>query len=90
MASLWEIAIKSSMGKLSLPAPFEQVFPAQLEMTNIRCLPITHHDLHRLCLMEFHHRDPFDRLLIAQAITKGLTVVTRDPHFKAYGVPLLW
>jgi PIN domain nuclease of toxin-antitoxin system len=90
VANLWEIAIKCSLGKLTLSAEFDQVFPAQLELNNFQCIQITHADLHQLCRLPFHHRDPFDRLLIAQALSNGLTLVTRDPHFAAYGVPILW
>src|SRR5437016_5531042 len=90
VVSLWEIAIKVKLGKLTLPAPFEQLFPEQLVTNEIACLPIEIADLYRLANLEFHHRDPFDRLIAAQALARGLTLISRDPHFASYGVTTVW
>src|SRR5258707_9054879 len=67
MASLWEIAIKSSLGKLDLKQPFAELIPKQLVSNEIALLPIRFEHLVSLLGLPFHHRDPFDRLIIAQA-----------------------
>ena len=90
VASLWEIAIKVSLHKLTLPGEFETLFPSSIDESGLTLLPIAVAHLAAVRRLEHHHRDPFDRLLIAQARTEGMTVVSCDPHFPAYGVPLLW
>src|SRR5438874_13023126 len=67
-ATLWEIAIKTSLGRLILTAPFEEVITEQLRINGFQILPIEAEHLKRLVDLPFHHRDPFDRLLIAQAM----------------------
>ena len=89
-ASLWEIAVKLSLEKLKLPHPFDAVFPHQLEVNGFELLPISCGQLHQLVSLPFHHRDPFDRLLIAQALTDEMTIVTRDPEFAKYPAKTLW
>ncbi len=89
-ASLWEVAIKFALGKLKLPAPYADIFPRQLELNGFALLPITPAHCATLLTLPFHHRDPFDRLLLAQAKTEGMTLVTDDGQFGPYGVPLLW
>ena len=90
LASLWEIAIKVSVNKLSLPKPFEELFPHSVPESGLVLLPIESRHLAVVARLPFHHRDPFDRLMIAQAQVEGLTIITCDPQFPAYGVPLLW
>jgi PIN domain nuclease of toxin-antitoxin system len=90
MASLWEIVIKLSLGKLRLPAPFADIFPAQLQQNGFRLVPIEIRHLRALESLPYHHRDPFDRLVIAQAQTDGFTVVTNDPAFSAYLTTPIW
>jgi PIN domain nuclease of toxin-antitoxin system len=83
-----EIAIKSSMGKLPLPPPFEIDFPTAFETLarrfSARLLPIELTAVARMKALPLHHRDPFDRLLIAQAMDGDLSLVSRDRHFHAY------
>lgn len=89
-ATLWEIGIKDSLGKLTLPLPFDQLFPDRLDASNILILPILVPHLHEHRRLPFHHNDPFDRLVIAQALVEDLTLVSCDSEFEAYGVKLLW
>jgi PIN domain nuclease of toxin-antitoxin system len=89
-ASLWEVAIKCALEKLKLPAPYADIFPRQLETNCFPLLPIAPTHCAALLTLPFHHRDPFDRLLLAQAKTEGMTLVTDDGQFAPYGVPLLW
>lgn len=86
----WEAGIKHALGKLNLPVAYKELFPTRLEMLGFRVLPIRHPHLHRMVLLPWHHRDPFDRLLIAQALVDELTIVTVDASFPAYEVALLW
>jgi len=84
VASLWEIAIKSSIGKLSLSAPFDQLIPQQLSLNGFELLPIEVSHLAAVTTLPFHHRDPFDRLLIAQALAENMPIVSSDPAFDTY------
>lgn len=90
VASLWEIAIKLSLGKLSLAQPFMELIPRQLEMNGIELLPIDIDHLAIVAELPFHHRDPFDRLLIAQAIIEQIPIVGADSIFDAYSIKRLW
>jgi PIN domain nuclease of toxin-antitoxin system len=89
-ATLWEIAIKTSLGKLELARPFEELFPAQLDSNNFELLPIEIRHLQRLGELPFHHRDPFDRLLVAQAIEDSLIILGQDETFADYPVATIW
>lgn len=89
IASVWEMAIKSSLKRLTLPAPFEDYLAAKLR-TNLRLLPLELSHVIAVEGLPFHHQDPFDRLLVAQALTEDLAVVTRDPQFRKYGVETIW
>jgi PIN domain nuclease of toxin-antitoxin system len=90
VASLWEIAIKLSLEKLKLPRPFGEVFPQQLEVNGFGLLSISCAQLHQLVSLPFHHRDPSDRLLIAQAIADDMAVITCDPEFLKYSARAMW
>lgn len=85
IASLWEIAIKMSLGKLELKTPFKQI-NSQLSENGFEILPVTFEDTLTVSTLPFHHRDPFDRIIIAQAVTNGLTIISRDEHFPSYKV----
>jgi PIN domain nuclease of toxin-antitoxin system len=87
--SAWEIAIKQSIGKLELPAPAEEWLPEMLERSGLRAVEPGLAAALRVRSLAWHHRDPFDRLLIAHAVEDGYTIVTRDRAFAAYGVPVL-
>ncbi len=89
IASLWEIAIKLSIGKLSLRSNYESI-EASLSPAGIDLLPISFADTVRIINLPLHHRDPFDRILIAQAITNSLTLVSCDAAFTAYPIQLRW
>ncbi len=86
VASLWEIAIKVSTGKMTLPQPFEIFIPEQLQQNDITVLPIATEHLTYITTLPFHHRDPFDRLLIAQSIVEGIPIVSGDDAFDLYQV----
>lgn len=88
-ASLWEISIKRSLGKLHL-RHHTMAYAAELHRQAISMLPIEIAHLARLEQLPLHHRDPFDRLLIAQAQAEGLTILSRDAQFRAYEVLLRW
>jgi PIN domain nuclease of toxin-antitoxin system len=90
VASAWEMAIKSSLGKLDLAKPLGELLPPLLADAGIELLPIEIADLARVATLPFHHRDPFDRLLAAQALERGFTIVSVDEAFDAYGVARLW
>jgi PIN domain nuclease of toxin-antitoxin system len=90
MASLWEIAIKVSINKLSLPGEFEDLFPSSVEKSGLSLLSIEPRHLAAVHRLPLHHRGPFDRLLIAQAQVENLIVVSQDSRFPAYHMPVLW
>ena len=90
VASLWEIAIKVSLGKLELTEPFETLIPEQLSENGIELLDISVEHTAIVVSMPFHHRDPFDRLLAAQAQAEQMTLVSADEVFDTYEVTRLW
>lgn len=90
VASLWEMAIKFSIGKLNLGLPFETLFPEQLENNSIGILGITVEHLKAVCNLPFHHRDPFDRLIIVQSQVEKLPIISTDTIFDSYGVKREW
>jgi PIN domain nuclease of toxin-antitoxin system len=90
IASVWEIAIKTNVGKLGLAKPFAELIPEQIIENEIELTPISMDDLKVVALLPLHHRDPFDRLLIAQALVQEIAIASDDSSFKQYGVQLLW
>jgi PIN domain nuclease of toxin-antitoxin system len=90
LASVWEMAIKVSLGKLRLAAPLEAFLPEQLAKNGFRELPLDFRHVVKVSRLPFHHRDPFDRLLVAQALEEDLAVVSADEAFAAYGVRRVW
>ncbi len=89
IASLWEIAIKQSLGKLELNGSFYEI-EGFLTDNSITLLPLAFEDLKSLLKLEFHHRDPFDRIIIAQSVANNLIIATNDKMFKQYGIKTLW
>ncbi len=89
-AGLWEIAIKFSIGKLILPDSFGNFIPMQIQQNDIEILSITLHHLEKVSALPFHHKDPFDRLMIAQSLTENLPVVSSDAAFDLYGIERNW
>lgn len=87
-ASAWEIAIKHGLGKLALPAPPEQYVPSRMMASGTTALAIIPAHALRVAALPAHHRDPFDRLLIAQAQHEGLPFVSADVAFQAYDLDL--
>ena len=89
IASLWEIAIKVSLKKLELKMPFSYV-SNQILNNGFQILPITFEDTLTLTELPFHHRDPFDRLIISQSLTNNLSIISKDKLFNDYGLNLIW
>lgn len=90
MASLWEIAIKISVGKLQLEQPYESFIPQQLAFNGIGVLNISMEHTARIAQLPFHHRDPFDRLIAVQSNIEKMTLVSADPVFDAYEIQRVW
>ena len=89
-ASVWEIAIKYSIGRLELEIPPEDYVPEQRRLHSIESLPISERDALQVGKLPNIHRDPFDRLILAQAIVQGMAVVTNDSRMQRYEVPIVW
>jgi PIN domain nuclease of toxin-antitoxin system len=89
IASLWEMAIKTSLGKLEMASDIPSLIN-KIEANGFSMLPILPE--HTVCVasLPFHHRDPFDRMLIAQTIIEKIKIITKDPVFDDYGVDWLW
>ena len=90
MASIWEMAIKRSLGKLTFHKPMEAYILDVLQENAIQVLPIDFRHVIRVSALPFHHRDPFDRLLISQALEDKISLLGCDTAFDAYGVKRLW
>ena len=86
VASAWEAAIKMALGKLKLPEHFE----VGVEAAGFEKLPIAFGHAEAVGMLAHHHSDPFDRMLVAQALCERLTLVTHDRRFAPYGVDILW
>ena len=87
-ASAWEIAIKWELGKLKLPADPAEYVPSRMAQSGVIPLPIKHAHALQVARLPKHHRDPFDRLLVAQALLEEMVLLTADPQFDAYGIRL--
>lgn len=89
-ASVWELAIKASLGKLLLNQPYEQFITRQLAREEITLLDIAVAHLAVVATLPLHHRDPFDRLLVAQALVEQVPIISVDAALDAYAVQRLW
>ncbi|HEX9824055.1 MAG TPA: type II toxin-antitoxin system VapC family toxin [Actinomycetota bacterium] len=89
-ASVWEIAIKAADGRINLLDPPDTYIPRQMEANSFRGLAIQFHHALGVQTLPVIHRDPFDRLLVAQAIAEDLTLITRDPQIARYDVRVAW
>jgi len=90
IVSLWEIAIKNSLGKLPLAEPFERLIPEQLQRNGFDVLGLNVEQMSKLSALPFHHRDPFDRMLVAQCLVENLPLVSADKALDGYGITRLW
>lgn len=90
LASPWELQIKSSLRKFDFDKPIREIVQREVDTGTVVLLPITLDHIELLSRLPNHHRDPFDRLLIAQAMYEGLTLVTSDETIPKYAVPVLW
>lgn len=89
-ASIWEIAIKVAIGKLTLADPYEVFMHQAISTTGLTILPLEVRHAAALTTLPFHHRDPFDRMLVAQALVEKMPLLSADAVFDAYGVTRLW
>lgn len=90
VASIWEIQIKLQLGKLKLNMPLVEIIESQQQRNSIEVLPVALAHVLALQNLPLHHKDPFDRLLIAQANVEGATLLCNDPVFTKYAVNVLW
>jgi PIN domain nuclease of toxin-antitoxin system len=90
IASCWEIAIKSGLGKLRLGSPCQAFLTREITRNNFELLPINLIHASQVEGLAPHHKDPFDRMLISQALTERISVVSSDTIFDQYGVHRLW
>jgi len=88
-ASIWEMAIKAGLGRLRLPLPIDEYVHSRLEQSETRVLPIDHHHALRVASLPPHHRDPFDRILVAQAQVERWPIITSDRQLASYDVELI-
>ncbi|MDP2804649.1 MAG: type II toxin-antitoxin system VapC family toxin [Gallionellaceae bacterium] len=90
LASCWELSIKSSIGKLKLKKPVERFISEQMQKNGFLLLNIELRHVAKVESLELHHRDPFDRLLVTQAKTERMTLVTADAVLSDYGIRCIW
>ena len=90
VVSVWEMQIKSQLGKLQLKLPLEEIINTQQKTNNVQVLPITLAHVLALGKLPMYHKDPFDRLLVAQTNVEEVVLVSRDKIFEQYSVKLLW
>lgn len=90
VVSVWEMQIKAMLGKLTLHKPLRQLLEDQFRQNRLRVLPVPLEPVLRLDALPPHHKDPFDRLIVAQAMTEGWPVVSHDPLIAQYPVTVIW
>jgi PIN domain nuclease of toxin-antitoxin system len=89
LVSIWEMLTKLQLGRLDFPKPLQDIIENQKLINNLHILPITEEHIYHLNNLPHHHTDPFDRLIIAQSLSKNLTLVSDDSIFPKYGVNIL-
>jgi PIN domain nuclease of toxin-antitoxin system len=89
-ASVWEITLKYQSGRLTLPEPPDSLIPTERRLRGIAALPIDEEAVYQLPKLPPHHRDPFDRMLVCQAVAHGLAILTPDPLIRQYPVRVVW
>lgn len=89
IASIWEIAIKLSLGKLELYGGFDEISKI-ITRYEFELLPVTFNHIQTLLTLDYHHRDPFDRIIISQGISEKLVIVTKDVNFVRYNAETIW
>lgn len=90
MASPWEMQIKSQLGKLSLSVSLDELIEISINTNNINLLSIDFKHISYLSRLPLHHNDPFDRIIIAQALSENMAIISVDSAFAQYQVPLIW
>lgn len=90
IVSPWEVSIKVSSGKLEVVQPVDVFFAGQISLLSLQLLPITLEHTALVSILPFHHRDPFDRMLVAQSLAEGMPIISADPALDAYGVVRFW
>ena len=90
LVSVWEIQIKTQLGKMQLSLPLKDLVDSQLSTNGLEILPITREHIFAVDTLPFHHKDPFDRLIIAQSMIENATIVSLDPKLSEYSVNVLW
>jgi PIN domain nuclease of toxin-antitoxin system len=90
LASVWEMAIKIKIGKLQIPSPLKQFILEQLPQNEVKILNIKLEHVVEVADLPLHHRDPFDRLIIAQALVENMPIISVDKVFDAYDVQRVW
>ncbi len=90
LVSVWEMQVKLQIGKLEFNLPLSEKISNQQRTNNIQLLPVNIEHIFALNQLPLHHRDPFDRLLLAQSLVEDITLVSKDQRFSQYPVKLLW
>lgn len=90
IASIWEMAIKVNLGHLEFKTSFNEIISKQIDLLNYRILNIDLEHLFKVSTLELHHRDPFDRLIVSQAIVEKIPIISVDEKFDAYGIERIW
>ena len=90
VASIWEVLIKVRAGKLPLPVPAGDYLTAKMSANGVSVLSIKLEHVLQIERLQLHHRDPFDRVLIAQCVEEGWPIITSDPMFKKYPIRVIW
>jgi len=90
IASFWEMGIKMSLGRLNLAQSFEELIPRQLQMNGFDLLPLRIPHIARIISLPFHHRDPFDRVIVGQCMAEDLSLVSADSAFDKYPICRRW